>query len=713
MNDLPSIKEFDKALTELLEKQCDAAKSSAVIGNKSRKITANDALAEYLQSLDNYMSWRMVPAHSAFNINNNYGQLKEFGRITGFLDGGFIMKTGKKGILFYERGLSVKVSAKESPVNITYEELCCSVIKKTEENISEEHKLSLVRDDVILIYATGRIFNRLMDIRSTLINSCYAAENVFCRQYRKLLDDMYAYAIEGNFSDALKIYRYLCEYVSCDSRVSHRVPISVETALLMLCHRFDDASSKASMYGMIDWQQLANRKKDEYYRILSRHFYIEAVRHYNKRECEECIESVCRSIEIYPTLENYTLYYKTVNTFAAKSNMFLHKETDGIINSLQSAAGIQKAAIEQNKDIIEALKLKQLKFTAYLRELMIDRIKNDDMAFFRNDTYGIKTYRDKYGMNALSYAALYRKYSMLNEMMQIMPNNVTRNIIGHNPIDICLFSGLNIYEYDSFAGNYNAEYCELKRSALYQPNEDDETEAKYNPSQLSIGDNKQIRKYYTESADNMWQPVLDYVKKGMSPIPGFAIEEKLSADYKESTEYKKIVEEKRAEFIDEYVKKHYTPKDEFETTLQYNERQKKLNTEAEKAFLKNSERIMSEYEEKLRIAAARRKMCVELSYVYLFSYFSGKAYIGMYDADEQIFSVRWNSIETNLSVPLSEARQFKEAYAENGFPFEVERITVDDDLSVTAYCIIRYKNREYQMKLVKQFKGEVLSNENE
>lgn len=706
MKKLPTIEEFDRALNNLLEIQCIEAKSVVEASAEPEiiQVTADEALTEYLRVLNNYMNWRMIPAHSAYNIDTNYGQISEYGQRIGFIDGGLMMKTGKKGILFFEKGLAVKVSSKGKPVNISYSDLCRSSVKKIEELVSGENRLSVVHDHIVLINATKRIFERLRDIRATFINSSIKAEEVFRRQYVCLVDGIKKSASDGRLDEAEKYYRLLCDYVSCDKKVSLPIPVSAEIALLMLGHKFDNAAALASMYGLVDWQRLAKAKKDEYFRILSKGHYVSAIEYYNKCECEKCLDSVKQSIKVYPTLENYTLYYKAVNRFAEKSNMFLYKETERIINSVESAVEIQKEALEKNAEIIEILKLKQRRFTVYLRELMIDRILNEDIEFFRKDTYEIRTYRDKYGMNALSYAALYRKYSMLNEMMRIMPNNITKNIIGQNPIEISVFSGLNIFEYDNFAGNYNHEYTELKKTVLYQPQ--DQENHGYNPSRLSIADNPKTMHYYTEQKNYMWNPVLNYVNSGMSKIPEFIADGEFIKDYKLNPAYKEAFEHKKEKFIQEYVRKYQTPKDEFETTPQYIERQNNLNLEAAEAFVKDSVRIMHEYEEKLRISAVHQKLCVELSYIYLFSYFSGNAHIGRYDADKQIFSMKWSNIETSVSVPLSEARHFKEMYIADGVPFDVERVSVDDKLTVTAQCVIKYKGNEYQMKLIKKYSNE-------
>lgn len=41
------------------------------------------------------------------------------------------------------------------------------------------------------------------------------------------------------------------------------------------------------------------------------------------------------------------------------------------------------------------------------------------------------------------------------------------NIIDHDMVDVCAFSSVNIFEYDKFAGNYDLQYQNLKRSAAY------------------------------------------------------------------------------------------------------------------------------------------------------------------------------------------------------------------------------------------------------
>ena len=77
------------------------------------------------------------------------------------------------------------------------------------------------------------------------------------------------------------------------------------------------------------------------------------------------------------------------------------------------------------------------------------------MEFFRANKYKINSYVDIYGMTTLSYAALYRKTAMLPELMNLSRCGRVVNIIGHDMVDVCAFSSVNIFEYDKFAGNYD------------------------------------------------------------------------------------------------------------------------------------------------------------------------------------------------------------------------------------------------------------------
>ncbi len=743
MNELTTIERFDSSLKDLFDEQCDAAKAAAA-GSAApavQGVYANNALIIYLQSLDGYTDWRMMPSQSVFNINNNFGQHTEYGEKLGFIDGAFIFKKGKIGILFFQGGFAVRSSSDSCDTAISYEDLCRSIIRNSNDPAVNDGKYIITFDRTAMIDATGRMYEKLTGIRAVLLNYNEAAQSAFNDHYSALIRNISCNASGGSLEEARVIAALLCEFAAGDPRRSYPIPVPIEITVLMMQHLFDDAAAKASLNGLSEWQQTALQKKEEYHRILSKCYCDRALEHYHNRDIAESLADIRKSIQTYPTYENWALYLNIVNDFADESNMYLNEDISRIIHPDQSASPQHKEALADNKEIAASLSEKYRQFISHLRELMIGRILCGDIDFFRSNIYNINSYIDDYGMNALNYAALYRKNHMLPELMKLAPNNRTKNILGHDLLDVCAFSSLTIFDYDSFAGNYDLHYQNTKRAIPSNASMGNNTPGNYgapqqpNPayngnmlgqpynngypanamqrennvqgyaanyqSQTAFASDPRLLQFYRDRIYNAWTPVLTYVRMGTEQLPELLRENASITDYMSHPTYREAFVHRKERYIADYLRNNVSPKGEFETSVQYEERQNSAKIQAQQAFETNAVSIMHSYEDELREKIRVQNMCVKLSYIYLSAYFSGNAYLGNYNADEQKFTVKWNGIESTVSVPLTEAPGFKEAFSESGVTFDVESISVDEDRKVRVNCTIEFNGQSYLFVLVK------------
>lgn len=734
MNELMTMEEFDSALRALFFRQCESALSELHIDEvpESKDVTANSAMEGYLQSSGGYTDWRMVPAQSAYNIGSGFGSHPEFGEKLGFIDLGVIFKRGKSGMLFFERGFAVKSSSDNTDTALSYEDLCRTIIRKSSESGLNDGKFIITYERTAVIRACGRMFERLSGIKAALLSSSKSAQYAFCDHCRSIIDNAKYHAENKALGEADLLSSLLCEFAAGDSRRSVPIPYAMWTAALIMQHKFDEAASIASENALLDWQKTALEKKSEYYRILGKSYYDSAAENYHAGKCSESLADIHRSIDTYPTVENWKLYFTIVNEFAGRENMYLYDEVLRILNSDPSASDIRRAALESSGDVLKSLTKKKQKFTSYLRELMIDRIINEDMEFFRANKYNINSYVDIYGMTTLSYAALYRKTAMLPELMNLSRCGRVVNIIDHDMVDVCAFSSVNIFEYDKFAGNYDLQYQNLKRSAAYsappyaqnygtpyagnfqQPynNGYPVNSAQYqNPQAVnnqvyhgapSLAADSRMMQYYNWRVSNVWTPVLNFVRNGLEKLPEFLDENASANDYAAHPTYREAYAQRREDYIAGYLRSVLQPKGEFETSAQYEERYNAISQQAKHRFEAEAKEIMRAYENELREKVRVNGLCVELSYIYLFASFSGNAYLGRYDADAQRFAIRWNSIESTVAVSLQDARGFKEAFAANGVQFEVEGVTVDNERNVSASCTIEFGGKSYPFTLVRK-----------
>lgn len=727
------MEEFDLSLKELLDEQCAAVRDSKpeLTAQDPNRVTANSAVFSYIQSLDGYTDWRFLPSQSVYNIGTCFAPHPEFGEPTGFIDGGLILKKGKLGMLFYQGGVAARGSSDNADTAISYEALCRAIIRGAKGDHSlKDYNFRISYEGTAAILANGKMLERLTYIKDALLSTSEAAQAAYDTHFRSLIRNLSYNASEKNYPQARRIAQLLCEYSSGNRQGGYPIPVQLDVILLMMQHQFDEAADLAHHSGLNDWAASAVEKKQIYLDLLSRNYCKAAEENYSSGKIKESLENVKKSLDTVENAEAWKLYIKIVAENASEDNMYLHEDIDRLTHG--EISPMLRSVLTEESDKEAILSEKYEKFIEKRRDLMMESLKNSDIQFFRENRYGINTYRDKYGMTPLGYAALLNKVSILPELMNLIPNNTARNVLGHDLIDMCAFSARSIYDYDFFAGRFDQNYQNLKRSVpmnmpyqgnipqnqqfgvpqqnQFYPNQQPQFNNGYpqqqfqpnQPAPVSFSSDPRVLGYYNDKVKAIWTPVIENFRKGMEKLPEFLDSSASVSDYMSHPTYKDIFPQRKEQYINDIVRKKAGAKGEFETSEQYEERQSEVKKEAENEFDKNASKVMKVYEDELKEKNRLQNLCAGLSAIYIDFIFTGNAAADQYDADKQAFPLNWNGCETSVSIPLDKAPAFKDAFSDSGVPFSVTKVTIDEDRTLSADCSIEFDGTSYPLTITKK-----------
>jgi len=175
-------------------------------------------------------------------------------------------------------------------------------------------------------------------------------------------------------------------------------------------------------------------------------------------------------------------------------------------------------------------------------------------------------------------------------------------------------------------------------------------------------------------------------------------------EYLKISEYNKVYDEEKENFITDYLEKNLSPKGEFETTAQFEVRKEDIKNSAENMFLEKGLEILQEYHEEKKEKVQHHRKCAECAKKIVSLLWQAKdktLTLGAYHADEQYFDFTWKgysyayAFQSRLQIPLEYASKFKETYAE-GVSFKIQSVDLQEG---KAQCTVSFENVDYNLAL--------------
>ena len=709
--------ELHSSLMEMLKKECTNAKGTKKQTELTDPVFATDSVKKYINSLEGYTSWGALPSTSVSNICSQFSKIAEHGERLGFIDTAIMFKKGKVGVLFSEGGIAVRTQLDSSDNSLSYYQLCTSLISSDGGYIFADNKFS-VSDDLIPVISPAKLMReRMTEIRNRLLSSSKTAADAFCNKYLSTLDKVLSLVNEDKLNEAENLSISLCAFAESNTRDTYTVPYTLLISILMLSGKYDKALETANEQKLGEWCIIINNKHNEFKQIKSKEYYEKALAAYNADDCEGALSNIKSALNEWSTVESWSMYLNIVDKFANDDNMFLKDEYNRVMILNSSSPDEQKEVLECNKEKAENLKARFDKFYSNLSALIVKKVEEEDVDFFSKDDRA-NLMVDKYGMNALMYAAIYKKYDFIKKLMPITDDLEKKNIIEHTYTDILIFCSPNqdTYEKNAYYTDkwYRSEYDymqnkissadtkssfvnSLGNTAMKYGNFD----AAYSAEQYksSLNDDKdyarssfreKVTHKYDSTHKKTWTDVLQYSFNDTDP----AKEKRPSAtSRKDQKEY----ENQKKAFLENYVEKFLTERGEFETTAKYNERKQLILSQGEEAFKAEYKKINSPAKDNI-ITQNDPQLCRELSSIYLSKLFVVCATLGKYDADKESFEFTWKGFwETfngKISVPIDIAPEFKKNFCDDGIDMNTENIYIDKN-GVHADCSFEFNGQRF------------------
>lgn len=720
-------------------------KISSFCENAENFKTAAENIEDYILGIDGCEKISSLNYTSVNNINSGFRWTEDFGQRIGFIDTGVIFKKGKNGVLFCKNGITIK-PAIGNGVSIDFNKLCAAIIEDSGHYLVAENKFSVTEENgITVIDSTSVMLDRFNSIRKILLSSSKEHRDCFCGTLKKLADETHQKIIEDCFEDALssakKLYRFSIDtYPELANFVN-----AIRSVASMLNNHFESAKNHASNSGSEEFKSFIESKIVEFDCVSAMEFYEKAKSEYDSGEPAKAWKTVLGSVHKHPTAENWQLYFDCLYTTANESNQYNHT----VLSTFKSP-NVDKSDAKTEILIKESIRIAELEkkyeeYSASLCSLIPEKIIKEDIDFFKQNP-NLITSTDKYGMNAVMYAVLYRKEYIYQAINEAYPIGSNTNVLGHTINDIAAFkgelSGINAdvwKKYNKkFIDRYEEYQSDLKwaerkekfadftssladsayKSAMKNQNYSGAVSAVETSSnadslkseaEKSIGD---IKNSFYEDAQKMFESAAEKVKSTavMFAQKGTLKVEKNQAlpsfeEVKASPEYAKKFSKEKTDFINSYISKNLAPKGEFEKTVQFEERKARINENAQKEFEANIVSIeklcygncIADVKEKTS-STENTNLKIELAKIYFKASFNGVVSLGTYDADKEEFIIMRNDYSSALSIPIETASDFKSCFAETGIDYYVDDIIIiseNNKTKIKYLCLAKFKEQTY------------------
>ena len=744
MNNFMSMEMYQQSLIQMMQKECEKVKTAGMIQQDISRVgvTADNALNSYLSSaIPNYTS--NVSAVQSTNIRFNFPNGGNLGNLIGFVDTGLLLmaKKGKVGVAFYTEGIAQRSVMEKTDTAISYATLCQSVIQSKKNLLMVENRFAYHQEKFIVIEAADKMKSKLQLVRAWLLKNDNTARTVYDSCYCNFVDKVQALCQANKFSEALAWIEALFEFAESNRENGYYAPKSLLILLYLMQNDFRSAMETADKAQETEWKKIISEQKDVYHQILNHQYYEKASAAYQDGKIPEALQAVRMSLENWSTVDSWQLYANLILENANEENLFLRSEMEYLTSSEPTSE--QKQVLEQEKERIDALNKTYQAYLEKVKSDIVEKIKENDVEFFKNYQDIVTSFTDEYGMNALMYAALYHQREIMQFLIQTNMNQSQTNVLGLNHLDLCVLGTVRggMAQYQSIAGNADMWYVnEYQKYQNYQKS----MNSQENAQNIEQNYQKCANAHWLAHLRNAWGTVNSFYMDEIQELPEeSAIPEKQclpedAALEAYSQNCQNLFRERETAYIAEYLQTNLPvlePKREFESTLQYQEREKQYQTQktnleqkAKELFKESGLRLVREqhlkdvqqeneqyrqnYQKQLANAkihnagVALAKMIV--NYFYLLG---GKlAVLGAYDADLQQFAITytgfWNNCEINVTVPVEIAPDFKSAFAASGIP------VVTDSADITTgnvQCHITFEEKNYPFVVVQTPPEDLLS----
>ena len=724
-----TLNDLNSTIKELVVQECDRAIGKMTTTEINGHVLATKAVSDYIESLDYFTKWDNVSSSSKGNIKTNFTtHTNAYGDPIGFIDTGLVFKKGKVGVLFFQGGISIRAMMEKSATSVSFDQLCNGIISDSGGYLLPgEEKFHIIEDLITLIVPAQKTMKEMSEIRKKLLASSNTAKTVFKNQYLKMTNSITACINNNKTDEAMKWAEYMCEYAKGNDTDTYVIPYSVIISLLMLQEKYDEAKSFAEENKLGEWVNIVTEKHNLYHQIKNREYYQQAKHYFNKNDCDNAIVNIRKALEEWSTIESWSLYLHIVNKFANADNMFLKSDYDRVMTVNENTADEQSQMLDSEKKLVEELKQRYEKYVDEISKLLSEKVNSGDLEFFQKNEGAACKLVDKWNMNALMYASLYKKYDMVEELIKYTDELDKTNILGHTYTDILIFTCNSKKEYTEHAYStdkwYKSEKERVNRkiknaergsgfanfmgdmaaqtgsvdAAVSSANFSSSMENKKNEAIEEFNEN--VSDHYIEIHEKTWFSVFKYA------FSGKGIKVELKKNPKKDELEKKKYEDERCAFVEDYLKKYLTERDEFETSAKYEERKQRIRKQGEDAF---DEAHKSKTHSGLSEVVENPEECRSLAMIYLKSKFSLHATLGRYEADNEEFNFSCdgflNKFEGTIKVPIDIAPEFKKKYCEEGFYLYPVQINVDSE-KMCAECDIEFNSKLYKTVVCQNLNG--------
>lgn len=740
-----TMEEYRLSLAQIMQEECGKAKSvNAEHARPEVNIVTEEHIDDFLgASVSNYMSANQVSGIQKTNIRSNFINGERMGQLVGFVDTGLLLmaKKGKNGIAFYTQGISERSLDEKIDSAISYTALCQGIIRDNKKYIIAENKFSYHSERFVIIEPAKKIKEVFRHVRSGLLSHNEQGRAVFYNCYCKLIDTVQEQYQTGNFSEGMAAAEALFEFAE-SNRVNRYYAPKVLLILLYLAQDdFDSAMKTADELNQPDvdaasWKQFISDHQKQYYQILSQQCYDKALLCYQNGEIPEGLKVIQESLNYCSTVEGWQLYADMIFENANEENEFLL--SDFQLFHSPNPNPEQKQVQEKETKRIQLLEENYHAYIEKLKRQFAEKVRENDINFFKKHYDVFQDYTDEYGMNALMYAVVYHQKDLMAFLSIAGMDKNQKNILGMDGRDlfVLLFQEKDndFMEYLEYAAASNENYeamltefynwkndlCKQREAAEYEikkcqlgingakQKQDIATETIWRKElannqmiiqqlteQLNGADQLLLskkRSFFEQSFWNAWMILsgwasLPELPAYCQPLPETAsLEEYLALPV---FRYQQMFEEEKERYANSSLKEQLLPKGEFESTEAYEAKKDERAKEAAFRLVKQSHekkcRELALYAQKSDFA----KLLIKSFYTYprAFAELSGS-----YDADNQQFTLVWNGFseyqETKIFVPDTFAPKFKEAFMNSDIPFSVLEA---DTVSGNAVCCVEFE----------------------
>ena len=451
--------ELQQSIRDLILAECEKMELVNVDkGQPENCVSLNSQAIEYLTSIDDFTKWQYVPSSSKTNIAINFLQRKDSGNYIGFIDGGIIFKKGKVGIVFHQNGLFQRSMGDTYCREITYKTVCGAVIKSGDYLIAQ-NKFDRKSDVIPIVEASPNIQRILRNIRDILLSSDAAAKAEFWDHYVILIEKLKTALNESSEANISKTFGLLKDYTESNSQNGYVSPKSIQLLLQVYNFDFNGARSVLSD-GTDEWKTYIDDTEKRYFRVMSDESYEKAQKLSADRQYSEALKFAKKAIS-YAADDgnNWLLLTDIICNSANEDNSYLWEDIQDLLEKSKDPSSAQANAVLAYKERLDAVISE--------RDAVVSQIgifaEKDDLTLFEQHPFVINTY-DKYHMNPLMYAALYRQKGLFHYLLSKTASPKEKNIIGLDCLDLCVLVSAEISQYNAVVGELDRWYIEKQET---------------------------------------------------------------------------------------------------------------------------------------------------------------------------------------------------------------------------------------------------------